>query len=106
MNGYLDILKEAGFVDAIAENKTELFVNVLNKELKLLEENKTSFQQVEFLSKFVFVCFFLFIVFISLGTPTFEWDARSIWLFHAKRIFYDKSIFSVFSFTCVLANCK
>jgi len=39
--------------------------------------------------------FFLFIVFISLGTPTFEWDARSIWLFHAKRIFYDQSIFSV-----------
>ena len=39
--------------------------------------------------------FFLFIIFISLGTPTFEWDPRSIWLFHAKRIFYDKSIFSV-----------
>ena len=35
------------------------------------------------------------IVFISLGTPTFEWDPRSIWLFHAKRIFYDQSIFSV-----------
>ena len=39
--------------------------------------------------------FFLFIIFISLGTPTFEWDARSIWLFHAKRIFYDQSIFSI-----------
>ena len=39
--------------------------------------------------------FFLFIVFISLGTPAFEWDARSIWLFHAKRIFYDQSIFSI-----------
>ena len=38
--------------------------------------------------------FFLFIIFISLGTPTFEWDPRSIWLFHAKRIFYDQSIFS------------
>ena len=37
--------------------------------------------------------FFLFIIFISLGTPTFEWDARSIWLFHAKRIFYENSIF-------------
>ena len=37
--------------------------------------------------------FFLFIVFISLGTPTFEWDARSIWLFHAKRIFYENSIY-------------
>ena len=38
---------------------------------------------------------FLFIIFVSLGTPTFEWDARSIWLFHAKRIFFDQSIFSV-----------
>lgn len=39
--------------------------------------------------------FFLFIIFIALGTPTFEWDPRSIWIFHAKRIFYDGSIFSV-----------
>ena len=39
--------------------------------------------------------FFLFIIFIALGTPTSEWDARSIWLFHAKRIFYDSSIFSI-----------
>ena len=38
--------------------------------------------------------FFLFIIFISLGTPTFEWDPRSIWLFHAKRIFYDQSIYT------------
>ncbi len=39
--------------------------------------------------------FFFLIVLISLGTPTYEWDPRSIWLFHAKRIFYDNSIFSV-----------
>ena len=39
--------------------------------------------------------FFLFIIFIALGTPTFGWDPRSVWLFHAKRIFYDNSIFSV-----------
>jgi len=39
--------------------------------------------------------FFLLIIFVSLGTPTFEWDPRSIWLFHAKRIFYDQSIFSI-----------
>ena len=39
--------------------------------------------------------FFLALLFISLGTPTFEWDARSIWLFHAKRIFYEGTIFSV-----------
>ena len=39
--------------------------------------------------------FFLFIILISLGIPTFEWDPRSIWLFHAKRIFFDQSIFSI-----------
>ena len=39
--------------------------------------------------------FFILILLISLGTPTFEWDPRSIWLFHAKRIFYDGSIFSI-----------
>ena len=39
--------------------------------------------------------FFLIILFICLGVPTSEWDARSIWLFHAKRIFYDSTIFSV-----------
>ena len=38
--------------------------------------------------------FFLLIILISLGTPTYEWDPRSIWLFHAKRIFYDGSIFA------------
>ena len=46
--------------------------------------------------------FFLVIIFISLGTtigdglyPAAGWDPRSIWFFHAKRIFYDQSIFSV-----------
>jgi len=39
--------------------------------------------------------FFMILIFISLGTPTFEWDPRSIWLFHAKRIFYENSIFAV-----------
>ena len=36
--------------------------------------------------------FFLCIIFISLGTATFEWDARSIWLFHAKVMFYEDSV--------------
>ena len=39
--------------------------------------------------------FFLCIIFISLGTATFEWDARSIWLFHAKVMFYGDSVFSL-----------
>ncbi len=33
---------------------------------------------------------------ISLGSPLIEWDARTIWLFHAKRIFFDNNIYSNF----------
>lgn len=29
---------------------------------------------------------------ISLGSPSDSWDARSIWLFHGKRIFLDQSL--------------
>tara|TARA_B100001964_G_scaffold105574_1_gene117834 strand:- start:49 stop:1023 length:975 start_codon:yes stop_codon:yes gene_type:complete len=29
---------------------------------------------------------------IILGNPTYSWDAWSIWLFHAKRIFFEKSV--------------
>mgnify|MGYP000554241927 CR=1 FL=1 len=32
---------------------------------------------------------------IVLGNPTYSWDAWAIWLFHAKRIFFDNSIFSI-----------
>ena len=39
--------------------------------------------------------FFILIIIISLGTVTFDWDPRSIWLFHGKRIFYDQSILSI-----------
>ena len=38
---------------------------------------------------------FLFIIFISLGTAASDWDPRSNYLFHAKRIFYDQSVLSV-----------
>jgi len=31
---------------------------------------------------------------LSLGTVATSWDARSIWLFHAKRIFIDNTIFA------------
>ena len=39
--------------------------------------------------------FFILIIVITLGTPTTGWDPRSIYLFHAKRIFYDGSVFSI-----------
>ena len=38
----------------------------------------------------------MILIFISLSSPTGEWDARSIWMFHAKQIFYDQNIFAQF----------
>ena len=38
----------------------------------------------------------IILIFISLSSPTREWDARSIWMFHAKQIFYDQNIFAQF----------
>lgn len=40
---------------------------------------------------------FLFILFgfaVTLGTETFHWDTRSIWLFHGKRIFTDGTLYA------------
>lgn len=39
--------------------------------------------------------YFLLILLICLGEPAINWDLRSIYLFHAKRIFFDASIYSV-----------
>ena len=32
------------------------------------------------------------LIIITLGNPTYSWDAWAIWLFHAKRIFFEQSI--------------
>ena len=29
---------------------------------------------------------------LTLGSPSFHWDARSIWLFNAKKLFYDENL--------------
>lgn len=39
------------------------------------------------------VFFVLALCLIALATPSPAWDARSIWLFHGKRIFYDASLY-------------
>lgn len=31
---------------------------------------------------------------VILSTPLADWDARSIWFFHAKRLFYDHSLYA------------
>ena len=33
---------------------------------------------------------------LSLGTVTVDWDARSMWLFHSKRIFFDNNLYAGF----------
>lgn len=36
----------------------------------------------------------IFYLIIILGSPTQDHDARSVWLFHGKRIYYDRNIYS------------
>jgi len=38
--------------------------------------------------------FFLIVLLsiVSMGSPTIDWDARSIWLFNAKRLFFNADI--------------
>ena len=33
---------------------------------------------------------------LSLGSVTVDWDARSMWLFHSKRIFFDNNLYTGF----------
>ena len=40
------------------------------------------------------ICFLLFLL-ICLGTAAKGWDLRSLYLFHAKRIFFDQSLYSL-----------
>ena len=48
-----------------------------------------------FKNNFILKIIFLLILIVSLGIPVEGWDARSLYLFHAKRIFFDMSIYSV-----------
>ncbi|MCF3501746.1 hypothetical protein ACF8O9_03290 [Stenotrophomonas geniculata] len=40
------------------------------------------------------VIFVLALCIVALATPSPAWDARSIWLFHGKRIFYEASLYA------------
>jgi hypothetical protein len=41
----------------------------------------------------IIFCFFTFLI---LTEPISTWDARSIWFFHAKRIFFDNNLYAQF----------
>jgi|LauGreSuBDMM15SN_2_FD.fasta_scaffold12397_2 hypothetical protein len=43
---------------------------------------------------FPVILFILYSLFFTLSIGTPDWDARSIWLFHAKRIFYENSLYA------------
>ena len=34
----------------------------------------------------------LFFLFIGLSSPTTAWDARSVWMFHGKRMFFENNV--------------
>lgn len=38
--------------------------------------------------------FFISMLIASFGLPCWQWDAQTIWLFHAKRIFFDMNLYS------------
>ena len=40
--------------------------------------------------------FVLACVVLALGSPTLGWDTRSIWMFHAKRLYFDSSLYAQF----------
>jgi hypothetical protein len=50
-----------------------------------------NFEKKLFLTKFTLLIYSI----LSLGSPLIEWDARSIWLFLAKQIYYSENIYSI-----------
>ncbi len=45
------------------------------------------------------ITIFILLCLISLSSPVADWDARSIWLFNAKIIFYESSLDNYFSYS-------
>ena len=55
----------------------------------------TYFYLKNFKNNLTLKIYFLLILLICLGTTAKGWDLRSLYLFHAKRIFFDQSLYSV-----------
>ncbi len=78
-----------------------LFLSI-NLPIEILKTNLVIFFTVfiyfylkYFKYNFPLKLYFLLILLICLGEPAINWDLRSIYLFHAKRIFFDDSIYSI-----------
>jgi len=74
-----------------------------------------SFQLIRFINFFILLSFLFYffvhknfnnynflkliiisLLILSLGSVTVDWDARSMWLFHSKRIFFDNNLYAGF----------
>ena len=50
-------------------------------------------------SNLYIVLIIILMLIISLGSPVADWDARSIWLFNAKRIFYNYDLLDYMNYS-------
>jgi hypothetical protein len=92
--------------------KIEIFVSILallillNYFIMFISYNEHVIKLIFSLYIFTILVFFIYkplnffhlkitliiLMIIVLGNPTYSWDAWAIWLFHAKRIFFEQSI--------------
>ncbi|MDP6440958.1 MAG: hypothetical protein QGF61_04540 [Pelagibacteraceae bacterium] len=92
--------------------KIEIFVSILvllillNYFIMFISYNEYVIKLIFSLYIFTILVFFVYkplnffhlkitliiLMIIVLGNPTYSWDAWTIWLFHAKRIFFEQSI--------------
>jgi hypothetical protein len=70
-------------------------MNILSKGSIIIFIFFSIFYFFKFKENKILFLFIILLLIISLGTPTTAWDARSIWLFKAKIIFYDQSILGI-----------
>lgn len=49
---------------------------------------------IDFKKNYLLFIFFSYALFLTLGLGTTEWDARTIWLAHAKVIYIDQDLYS------------
>ena len=68
---------------------------IIKLNLVLFFSSVIYFYTVNLKNNFILKFYFVLILLICLGTPAEGWDLRSLYLFHAKRIFFDDTIYSV-----------
>ena len=64
---------------------------IIKLNLVLFFSSVIYFYTVNLKNNFILKLYFVLILLICLGTPAEGWDLRSLYLFHAKRIFFAYS---------------